>query len=44
MRFVKKIDIRRFKHNEVNLEVTCEANPNYSKTYLMNILRCFEDH
>ena len=37
----KKIDIRRFKHNEVNLEVTCESNQKYLNVYIMNIFKCF---
>ena len=28
----------------INFEVTCEGHPNYSKTYFMNILRCFDDY
>ena len=42
MRFIKKeLDIMRLKHNEVNFEVTFEGHPIYSKTYFMNILKCF---
>ena len=30
MRFIKKeLDIRRFKHNEVNFELTYESHLNY---------------
>ena len=32
--------IRRLKHNDV----TFEGPPNYSKTYFINIFRCFDDH
>ena len=40
----KKFDMRRFKHNETNYEVTCDGHPSYVKTYFMNILRCFDHH
>ena len=39
----KELDIR-LKHNEVNFKVTFEGPLNYSITYFMNILRCFDDH
>ena len=43
--FIKnELHIRRLENNEVNFEVACEGHPNYSKTYFMNILRCFGDH
>ena len=33
MRFIKReLDIRRFKHNKVNFEVTYEGHPNCSKS------------
>ena len=38
--YKKKLDIRRLKHNDV----TFEGPPNYSKTYFINIFRCFDDH
>ena len=40
----KKFDMRRFKHNDANYEVTYDCHPSYSKTYFMNILRCFDHH
>ena len=40
----KELAIRRLKYNEVNFEVTFEGPPNYSKTYFMNIFRCFNHH
>ena len=44
-RFIKKeLDIMRFRHNEVNFELTCESHQNTSKTYFMNTLRCFDNH
>ena len=39
-----ELDIRRFKLNKVNFEVTCESHPNHLKTYFMKILRGFFDH
>ena len=37
MRFIKKkLDTRRFKHNEVNFEVTYDAHHNVSKYVLSN--------
>ena len=45
MSFIKKeLDIMRFRFYEINFDLTCEGQPNYSKTYFMNILRCFDDH
>ena len=45
MRFIKKeLDMRRFKHNEVNFEVTFEVQPHYSKIYFMSILRGIDDY
>ena len=37
-------NIMRFRLYEVNLDLTCESHQNTSKTYFMNILRCFDDH
>ena len=40
----KELDKKRLKHNEVSFEVTLEGLPNYSKTYFINIFRCFDDY
>ena len=45
MRFIKKeLDMRRFKHNEVNFEVTFEVQQHHSKIYFMSILRGIDDY
>ena len=33
----KKLDTVRFKHNDVNFDVTYESHQNWSKTYFMSI-------
>ena len=40
----RELDIMKFRLYEVNFDYTCEAYPNYSETYFMNILMCFDDH
>ena len=39
-----ELDMMRLRLYEVNFDLTCEVHPNYSKTYFINILRCFNDH
>ena len=39
-----KMDVMRFRFYEVILDLICEVQPGYSKTYFMKILRCFDDH
>ena len=40
----KEVDIMIFRLYEVNFDLTCEGHLNTSKTYFMDILRCFHDH
>ena len=39
----KEVDISRLKY-DVNFEATFEGLPNNSKTYFMNMFRCFDYH
>ena len=34
----------RFRLYEVSFNLTCEGHPNYSKTYFVNIMNCFNEH
>ena len=40
----KELDIMRFRLYEVKFDLTCEGHQNTSKTYFVNVLRCFDDH